>query len=71
MPPDSPPQEADALGELRERTDGLAARVVRLEASVQGIQQGAQAALAELLTQAKSEFAIQRDSLLALQTATQ
>ena len=51
--------------------DELAARVVRVEAVVQGLQQGAQAALADLLAQAQREFTAQRDSLLTLRADVQ
>ena len=51
--------------------DSITARLVGLEAAVQGLQQGAQAALAELLEQAKREFAGQHSSLAALRTDVQ
>ena len=69
VPPDSP--EGGDEGALRERLNDVAGRLVGLEASVQGLQQGAQAALAELLTRARDEFAAQRNSLVALRSDVQ
>ena len=48
--------------------EAVTTRLVGLEAAVQNLQHGAQAALAELLEQAKREFAGQHSSLVALRT---
>ena len=75
LPPDTPPGAAQ-LGPapeaaLHERVDAVTTRLVGLEAAVLSLQQGAQAALAELLEQAKQEFAGQHSSLAALRTDVQ
>ena len=70
VPPNSPGggEPADAF---RERLDALTGRLVSVETSVQSLQRGAQATLAELLSQARAEFATQRDSLVALRSEVQ
>ena len=72
-PPDPPPQggPAAALDAVYERLNELAGRLVGVETSVQSLRQGAQATLAELLTQARAEFATQHDSLVALRLDAQ
>ena len=68
--PDSPTGEQSAEA-LRERIDALTVRLVGVETTTQGLQRDAQAALATVLTQAQSEFAAQRDSLLTLRADVQ
>ena len=70
VPPDSPTGEHPAEA-LRERLDALTIRIVGVETTTQGLQRDAQAALATVLTQAQSEFAAQRDSLLTLRADVQ
>merc|ERR1712026_536641 len=68
VPPDTPPPQGgqDEVRALRERLDYMAGRIVGLEASVQALQSGAQSALNDLVTQARTEFESQRASGLTL-----
>ena len=65
------PADPAALNAFRERLDALTSRLVGVETSVQSLQRGAQATLAELLSQARAEFATQRDSFIALRSDVQ
>ena len=74
VPPDSPTPGAGAGGSadtLHDRVESLTARAIGVEAAVQGLQQGAQAALGSLLTQAQAEFEAQQAALLALRADAQ